>query len=352
LASTVHTIERSDSVQNISTSQQPVKRGSSSALRASAKSKAHKLSTQPAHNWKVIPEQQQYNTLTALRLRCHSPAVLKANKYTQRPHEINFIGKDAIAVPMQAPTYHWQTSKRTAIALDCEMVGTGDNNESELARISAIDYLTGEILIDTLVEPTRFVTDWRTQYSGITEEAMTASVSQGDTLKGWPKARAELFKYMDTDTVLVGQALHFDLIALGIQHQRVVDSAILASDAVGHKVRKRWGLKDLCDQLLHIKIQTDSKVGHDSVEDAFAAREVVLWCIGHPSALANWGTKQRKQYYSKKSSKAKAGTTSQWFCSSSSKVGRYEDYEDEDVLTWSDVAGDCGDRNYDPWSSD
>ncbi|CAN9093009.1 unnamed protein product [Alternaria alternata] len=189
------------------------------------------------------------------------------------------------------------------------MVGAGDKNESEIARISAIDYLTGEILIDTLVQPTQFVKDWRTKFSGITKEAMSTAISLGKALQGWPEARAALFEYIDTETVLIGQSLHFDLIALGIQHQRVVDSAILTSEAVGPKVKKRRGLKDLCDQLLNIKVQTDRKLGHDSVEDAFAAREVVLWCVNHPDALSRWGEKQRNEHYSQKKRKGKQKTT-------------------------------------------
>ena len=146
-------------------------------------------------------------------------------------------------------------SKRSAVALDCEMVGIGNKNESEVARISAIDYLTGEILIDALIQPTKPVTDWRTEYSGITEEALVSAVAQGKTLMGWPEARASLFKHIDTATVLIGQSLNFDLVALGIQHERIVDSAILASDAVGPGVKRQWGLKNLCNQLLDIKIQ-------------------------------------------------------------------------------------------------
>jgi DNA polymerase III epsilon subunit-like protein len=317
---------------------------------AGRKSEAPTRKAKATKKWTVIPEQQQYNALAALRLRCHPPAVLKASGYTLYTNRINLIGDDAVLAPLEASAYHRGISKRTAIALDCEMVGVGDKNESEIARISAIDYLTGEILIDTLVQPTQFVTDWRTKFSGITKEAMSTAILQGRTLQGWPVARALLFEYIDADTVLIGQALHFDLIALGIQHQRVVDSAILASEAVGHGVKRRWGLKDLCDQLLDIKIQKDGQVGHDSVEDAFAAREMVLWCINHPSALSRWGKKRRNEYYSKqKKPRPKTGpnTVTRRQHPSYLGVGLY-DHEDE--LIWSDVAGDCGDRNYDPWS--
>ncbi|RYN41226.1 hypothetical protein AA0113_g1543 [Alternaria arborescens] len=324
---------------------------------AGRKSEAPTRKVKATKKWTVIPGQQQYNALTALRLRCHPPAVLKANGYTLYTDQINLIGEDAVPAPLKASAYHWGISKRTAIALDCEMVGAGDKNESEIARISAIDYLTGEILIDTLVQPTQFVKDWRTKFSGITKEAMSTAISLGKALQGWPEARAALFEYIDTETVLIGQSLHFDLIALGIQHQRVVDSAILTSEAVGPKVRKRRGLKDLCDQLLNIEVQTDKKLGHDSVEDAFAAREVVLWCVNHPDALSRWGQKQRHEHYSEKKRKGKQKTTvgvvSRRQHPSHLCFGCYTNHEDE-MLRWSDVAEDLGyphpDTGYDPWS--
>lgn len=180
---------------------------------------------------------------------------------------------------------------------------------------------------------------------------MATAVLHGRALKGSAEARTELFKYVDSDTVFVGHALQHDLLALGIRHDRIVDSAILATEAVGKGVKRRWGLKDLASQLLDIKIQGGDKVGHDSVEDAFAAREVVLWCIEHPNKLRIWAERKRKERYGKsKKITVKKGVSSRGFRLSSSTPGWCGYIEDEDVLTWSDVAGDCGDRNYDPWS--
>jgi DNA polymerase III epsilon subunit-like protein len=305
------------------------------------------LNTQSTHKWTAIPKDQQSVALTALLSRCHSHAILAANK---------FIQKDAMTIPLQTPTYDPMINKRSAVALDCEMIGVGDNNDSEVARISVIDYLTGEILIDTLVQPLQRVTNWRTKYSGISKKIMATAINQGKVLQGWPGARASLFNHIDANTVIVGQALNHDLIALGIQHQRIVDSAILTSAAVGPNIKRRWGLKDLCDQLLGIQIQNHGKTGHDSVEDAFAAREVVLWCIEHPKKLKEWGSKQRKDYYSKKMQKpkAKAGTASHQNRPAYLGIDQYDSNEDDEMMRWSDIAEDCGwphpDTGYDPWS--
>jgi hypothetical protein len=229
--------------------------GRLSEFRKGKEPKAQALNTQLTYKWTTIPTQQQPLALIALISRCHSRAILTANKYTPNSNHIKLVGEVAMAIPLQTPAYDPMNVKRSAIALDCEMVGVGDNKNSEIARISAIDYLTGEILIDTLVEPLQRVTDWRTKYSGITKTTMTAAITQGRILKGWPGARVSLFNHVDANNNIVGHALNHDLIALGIQHQRVVDSAILASGAVGSNVKRGWGLKDLCDHLLGIKIQ-------------------------------------------------------------------------------------------------
>lgn len=53
------------------------------------------------------------------------------------------------------------------MALDCEMVGIGeDGKESALARVSIVNH-HGECLYDKYVIPGEEVTDYRTQFSGI-----------------------------------------------------------------------------------------------------------------------------------------------------------------------------------------
>jgi DNA polymerase III epsilon subunit-like protein len=261
--------------------------------------KAEIIETQVINKWTNIPQGQQLAALTNLTSCCHSRTILAANKYPSDTTQVNFTGDGVTPVLLGSPTYDAQNAKRSAVALDCEMVCVGESRVSEVARISAIDYLTGEVLIDTFVQPTQPVKDWGTRWSGITEEAMNEAIAQGKALNGWPEARASLFKHIDASTILVGQSLQYDLIALGIRHQKVVDSAFLTSAAVGRKVKKRWGLKDLCNQLLGVEIRNDDNAGHDSVEDSFAAREVVLWCIEHQSELKRWGKKQRIEYYGK-----------------------------------------------------
>ncbi|KAJ8106361.1 hypothetical protein OPT61_g9589 [Boeremia exigua] len=98
---------------------------------------------------------------------------------------------------------------------------------------------------------------------------------------------------MDSHTILVGHALHYDLAALGIQHSATVDSAVLAKAAVGKRGGREWGLKTLCKELLNTTIQDHGGRGHDAVEDALAAREVVLWCLKHGEELKAWGERKK-----------------------------------------------------------
>nr|KMM71374.1 RNA exonuclease 3 [Coccidioides posadasii RMSCC 3488] len=176
-----------------------------------------------------------------------------------------------------------------AIALDCEMVSTIAGQYP--VSISAIDYLTGSVLINYLITPSVRVLDWRTKFSGITEAMVTQAVTDGTALPHWEAARALLWTYMTPQTILIGQSLSNDLNALGMVHTRVVDSEILTRHAVGKEFARSWGLKRLCGLLLGITIQEGE--GHDSLEDAFAAREVVLWCLNNTEKLAAWAGEQR-----------------------------------------------------------
>ncbi|MCJ1389863.1 hypothetical protein MMC18_002720 [Xylographa bjoerkii] len=197
------------------------------------------------------------------------------------------------------PTGPHKEPRRRAVALDCEMAlvqtTTVPYKASELILLCAVDYLTGETLINTHVSPESHVIDWCTKYSGVTAHTMAEAEAQGKALKGWQEARFELWKYIDADTILVGQSLQNDLHVLRMIHTMVVDSAILTNLAVGFECTREWSLKVLCDELLGMKIQTQGKKGHVCVEDAFATREVVLLCCQYPERLETWATVKRKE---------------------------------------------------------
>lgn len=167
------------------------------------------------------------------------------------------------------------------------VLGIG-NAQSELVQLCAVDFLTGEVLIDKYVVPTCEVVDWRTRYSDVTESLLEQKKAEGQTLNGWREE--ELWMYVDEDTILVGHALNNDLEALRMVHTRVVDSAILTKKAVSCYCYRTWKLKALCQELLGKEIQNDAAARHDCLEDTFAARDVVLFCIQYPDKLEAWAS--------------------------------------------------------------
>ncbi|KAL4755172.1 hypothetical protein BDW72DRAFT_55355 [Aspergillus terricola var. indicus] len=190
---------------------------------------------------------------------------------------------------------------RQAVVLDCEMIGVvGPNNSevSEVVRLSAVDFLSGEVLVDVFVEPAakQRVISWRTRVSGVSKSLLSEMKKRGQTVQGWKAARELLWMFVDKQTILIGHSLHNDLAVLGMVHQRVVDSAILTRDAVARAKEdcaRFWALKTLARTFFGMEIQT-GKAGHDCLEDTFAAREVVLWCLGNPEKLREWAAVERE----------------------------------------------------------
>lgn len=234
---------------------------------------------------------------------------------------------------------------RKAVAIDCEMVGVA-GGKSELVSLSVIDFLTGEQVIHSLVKPRVPIRDWRTKIHGISPAVMTMACAKGETLDGWQSARSELFKHVDENTVLVGHALHHDLAVLHIQPARVVDSQILASDAVFSETDTKtpyWGLglKDVCSGLLGLNIRQHDHVGgskaHDALEDALAAREVVLCCLEQPSTYNTWVVEKREAFFAaqaRNAAKRRQKPRGKLYVQTSRT---YEEDSDYEVLRWEDV---------------
>ncbi|KAJ5823668.1 hypothetical protein N7447_006008 [Penicillium robsamsonii] len=157
---------------------------------------------------------------------------------------------------------------RFAIALDCEM-GITDLGEQELIRISAIDYFTGEILINKLVFPK--VRMWHTnlRFSGVSWDMLYAAKARGEELDGRDAAREALFRYIGPSTVLVLHGGRADMLALRIIHRRIVDTMLFAEAS----------LKENANDILNRKIQQGH--GHDSLEDALACRDLANHFITH-----------------------------------------------------------------------
>lgn len=147
--------------------------------------------------------------------------------------------------------------------VDCEMVMTASGQR--LARCSVVDS-SGGLVYDSLVRPAEEVTDYVTAFSGITAEklegvdVMLADVQQ------------KLRELLPAGAILVGHSLENDFQALQLVHDRVVDTSLIFPHIRGWPHRN--GLAGLCQSFLKRKM--DRQSGHDSIEDARVALELVL----------------------------------------------------------------------------
>ncbi|PKY00419.1 hypothetical protein P168DRAFT_330261 [Aspergillus campestris IBT 28561] len=286
--------------------------------------------------WSAIPVSERDVLLDALQAQCHPIECLAGERYwtqtpspadvdmtrqcngcreAQRSRYADFIRKERhstskgctvlsvhnFAAPdaklgMMAPTPAYNQSAHKAIVLDCEMVGVlGANGRecSEVVRVSAVDFLSGEIIFDTYVSPQGHVISWRTKFSGVNSFLLAEKQREGKLINGWRAARHLLWRFIDAQTILIGHSLHHDLAVLGMVHTCVVDSATMTRVAVGEDCQRHWALKTLVRQFLDRDIQA-GKSGHDCVEDTYATREVVLWCLQNTTQLRVWAANERR----------------------------------------------------------
>ncbi|KAG4261754.1 hypothetical protein FPRO03_11223 [Fusarium proliferatum] len=284
-----------------------------------------------------------------LTLKCHSSARLRREGYVLRGVAREKARRAAnTRQTTLAPHPSSLEPKRKAVALDCEMAGVR-SGASEVISICVIDFFTGEVLVNSLVKPHEPIIDWRTKIHGIRPATLAIAVSQGQVLRGWQAAREELFKHINTETIIVGQSLQQDLKRLRVSHEKIFDTAILTAEAVfgtGAPFERRWSLQSLCAELLRLRIRQDSNT-HNASEDALAAREVALWCLCHPERLEQWAESARREHNSEKAKRAERKRNKQRNMYYSAPVpdnesedyGYYHDYGDDDdeVLQWEDV---------------
>ncbi|KAG5304718.1 RNA exonuclease [Histoplasma capsulatum G186AR] len=147
------------------------------------------------------------------------------------------------------------------VALDCEMVGVGQNpdRDSALARVSIVNY-NGEQVYDSFVLPKEEVTDWRTHVSGVSPKHMTDA-------REFEVVQRDVAGILD-GCILVGHAVRNDLDALLLSHPK----HDIRDTSKHPPYRKIAGggsprLKILASELLGLEIQG---AAHSSIEDAQA----------------------------------------------------------------------------------
>jgi RNA exonuclease 4 len=177
------------------------------------------------------------------------------------------------------------TALTEVIALDCEMVGVGeDGRRSALARVSVVNE-DGNVVLDTFVAPTERVTDYRTRVSGV----RPVDLRDAPPFKEVQRKMADILRRR----VLVGHALKNDLKCLLLDHPRrhTRDTALYrpltrplranerAQNTGIARGRGSRSLRELCAQHLGLEIQAGE---HSSVDDARAAlllyqKNAVAW---------------------------------------------------------------------------
>ncbi|KAI8469105.1 MAG: hypothetical protein J3K34DRAFT_522384 [Monoraphidium minutum] len=145
------------------------------------------------------------------------------------------------------------------LALDCEMCETSESANA-LLSLAVVDE-AGGVVFKELVQPEGEIIDLRTPITGITPAHL-----EGITLRR-KAAAARLAALLGPGVVLVGHSLSADLAALKLDHQPVIDTALLFSyKGLSHATPS---LVHLAEQLLGQKLRVgDAAAGDAGVGDA------------------------------------------------------------------------------------
>ncbi|KAK9377406.1 uncharacterized protein V1513DRAFT_436282 [Lipomyces chichibuensis] len=195
-----------------------------------------------------------------------------------------------------------------AVALDCEMGYT--TLGTELIRLTILEFPSNKVLYDSLVKPIGDVIDLNTRYSGVT------SVDEPGIPTFDAAMKTVLENYIGSETILIGHGLENDLAVMRLCHQKVIDTSILFPLDNPELVSRGYkrSLKSLASSWLKRDIQVSSRTsavvqsttvevvsenggagfdgsvpssvaapeaftlkleGHDSIEDAKAAADLV-----------------------------------------------------------------------------
>lgn len=148
-------------------------------------------------------------------------------------------------------------------ALDCEMCFT--IRGLEVAKVTVVG-ADGATVYDAYVRPGSPVLDYNTAFSGVTAEHLR------NVRTSLQDVQAVLLRLFTASTVLVGHGLENDLRGLKLVHDTVVDTAVLFPHHRGLPFRR--SLRSLVGAYLNRDVQEGT---HDSLEDARACMELVLW---------------------------------------------------------------------------
>ncbi|EDX09464.1 GD13963 [Drosophila simulans] len=176
------------------------------------------------------------------------------------------------------------TNRSPMFGVDCEMCHT-EAGCNELTRISIVNE-NYETVYETLVLPNNRITDYLTQYSGITAEIMEQVTKRLNVVQ------KEVSELLPPDAILVGQSLNSDLNAMKMMHPYVIDTSVCFNTS-GVR-RRKTKLKDLARTFLQEIIQENID-GHDSIEDSRATLKLVKKKLANSIEFGDQILTQHKQ---------------------------------------------------------
>ncbi|XP_018412030.1 PREDICTED: RNA exonuclease 1 homolog [Nanorana parkeri] len=152
-------------------------------------------------------------------------------------------------------------------SVDCEMCYT--THGLELTRVTVVNHSL-QVVYDTFVKPDNEIIDYNTGFSGITEDNLknnTTSIRD---------VQAIMLNLFSADAILIGHSLENDLIALKLIHDTIIDTSMVFPHRLGlpHKRALRYLIADYLRRIIQ-----DNVAGHDSIEDATACMELMLWKV-------------------------------------------------------------------------
>ncbi|AOW01743.1 hypothetical protein B0I72DRAFT_133296 [Yarrowia lipolytica] len=206
--------------------------------------------------------QNKYQTMEALEL-IMTYDQMKDNFYPLHP---DVSGKSLPLEDGWRDTQKGPSIKKrgnTILGLDCEMCATASG--PVVTRATVVDY-NGDTIYDKLVKPDEPITDYLTQWSGITKEMLDPVTT---TLAD---VQDDLTKLIKTQDILVGHSLESDLGVLKLRHPLVIDTSIVFDHPRGATFK--CSLKWLATKYLKKSIQNGTS-GHDSSEDARTCIELI-----------------------------------------------------------------------------
>ena len=137
-------------------------------------------------------------------------------------------------------------------------------------------------------------------YSETRYSRLEAALEDDTAFSDWDDARKRLWRFMDTETIIVGHFMVRELRALGMVHTSVIDTSLLARRMTGKILKNSKILfKDILKVWLGEGNDLFQHLHTDGlprcVEEAFPIRQIVIWCMDYPQELSLWAHTRRNK---------------------------------------------------------